>query len=230
MQLAIWMMRFLEGGQNSLKPNIDYSLYLVTDRDLMSTKTVEDSVEQAIRGGCTLIQLREKKLSSKDFYETARKVRAVTSKFNIPFIVNDRVDIALAVDADGVHIGQDDLPVEQVRKLIGPNKIVGVSASNLSEALTAVEEGADYLGIGAMFSTNTKTDADATSIEELTRIRKVISLPLVVIGGINKETIPQFKDIKIDGYAIVSAIVNQPDIIKATQELKQLIVDSCMEN
>ena len=196
----------------------------------MSTKTVEDSVEQAIRGGCTLIQLREKDISSKDFYETALKVRAVTSQFNIPFIVNDRVDIALAVDADGVHIGQDDLPVEQVRNIIGPNKIVGVSASNLTEALTAVGDGADYLGIGAMFSTNTKTDADATTLEELIRIRKAISLPLVVIGGMNKETIPLFKDISVDGYAIVSAIVNQPDIIKATKELKQLVVNLCMGN
>lgn len=213
-----------------MKPNIDYSLYLVTDRELMSTKTVEDSVEQAIRGGCTLIQLREKDISSKDFYETALKVRAVTSQFNIPFIVNDRVDIALAVDADGVHIGQDDLPVEQVRNIIGPNKIVGVSASNLTEALTAVGDGADYLGIGAMFSTNTKTDADATTLEELIRIRKAISLPLVVIGGMNKETIPLFKDISVDGYAIVSAIVNQPDIIKATKELKQLVVNLCMGN
>lgn len=194
----------------------------------MSTKTVEDSVEQAIRGGCTLIQLREKNLPSKDFYETAQKVRAVTSQYNIPFIVNDRVDIALAVDADGVHIGQADLPVEQVRRLIGPNKIIGVSASNLAEALTAVEQGADYLGIGAMFSTSTKTDADITSMEELIRIRETISLPLVVIGGINKETILLFKNIKIDGYAIVSAIVNQPDIIKATQELKKLTVDLCM--
>lgn len=211
-----------------MKPYIDYSLYLVTDRDLMSTKTVEDSVEQAIRGGCTLIQLREKNLPSKDFYETAQKVRAVTSQYNIPFIVNDRVDIALAVDADGVHIGQADLPVEQVRRLIGPNKIIGVSASNLAEALTAVEQGADYLGIGAMFSTSTKTDADITSMEELIRIRETISLPLVVIGGINKETILLFKNIKIDGYAIVSAIVNQPDIIKATQELKKLTVDLCM--
>ncbi len=212
-----------------MKPNIDYSLYLVTDRALMSTKTVEDSVEQAICGGCTIVQLREKDISSKGFYETSLKVKAITSHFNIPFIVNDRVDIALAVDADGVHIGQDDLPVEQVRNIIGPNKMVGVSASNLSEALTAVEEGADYLGIGAMFSTNTKTDADATSMEELIRIREAISLPLVVIGGINKETIPLFKDIRVDGYAIVSAIINQPDIIKATQELKQLIVNLCME-
>ena len=211
-----------------MKPYIDYSLYLVTDRDLMSTNTVVDSVEQAILGGCTLIQLREKNLSSKEFYETAQKVRAITSQYNIPFIVNDRVDIALAVDADGVHIGQSDLPVKQVRKLIGAQKIVGVSASNLEEALTAVEEGADYLGIGAMFSTNTKTDADVTSMEELIRIRKAISLPLVVIGGINKQTIPLFKNIKIDGYAVVSAIVNQPDIIKATQELKKLTVDLCM--
>ena len=152
-------------------------------------------------------------------------MREIKSLYHFPVIVNDRVDIALAVDADGVHIGQSDLPVKQVRKLIGAQKIVGVSASNLEEALTAVEEGADYLGIGAMFSTNTKTDADVTSMEELIRIREAISLPLVVIGGINKQTIPLFKNIKIDGYAVVSAIVNQPDIIKATQELKKLTVN-----
>lgn len=208
-----------------MKPKIDYTLYLVTDRKLMSSLTIEESVEQAVRGGCTLVQLREKEASSRDFYETGMKLRELTARLGVPLIVNDRVDIALAVGADGVHVGQDDLPTEVVRKIIGPDKIIGVSASNLSEALSAAEAGADYLGIGAMFATDTKTDAHLTAIEELRYIREAISLPIVAIGGINKKTVPFLRGIGIEGLAVVSAIAAQEDVAGAARELKRLFLE-----
>lgn len=205
-----------------MKPEIDYTLYLVTDRELMSSATVEESVEQAIRGGCTLVQLREKTASSRAFYDTAVKVRKITARRNVPLIINDRVDIALAVDAEGVHVGQHDLPTEKVRRLIGPDKILGVSAGNLPEALAAQKAGADYLGVGAMYATGTKSDAGITGMEELAAIRGRVALPIVVIGGINKKTIPQFAGTGIDGVAVISAIVSQPDVAGAAQEIKVL--------
>ncbi|NRT73926.1 thiamine phosphate synthase [Clostridium beijerinckii] len=203
-----------------MKPKIDYSIYLVTDRDLMSTKTLEEAVEKAIIGGCTLIQLREKDCSSLDFYNTAVKVKEITDKHNIPLIINDRVDIALAVDAAGVHVGQSDIPAAIVRKVIGNDKILGVSTGSVNEALEAEKNGADYLGVGAMYSTGTKKDADSTSMDELRKIRENVSIPIVVIGGINKDRVEDFEGIGIDGLAIVSAIIAKKDITAAARELK----------
>lgn len=203
-----------------MKPNIDYSIYLVTDRDLMSTETLEEAVEKAIIGGCTLIQLREKDCSSLDFYNTAVRVKEITDKHNIPLIINDRVDIALAVDAAGVHVGQSDIPAAIVRKVIGNDKILGVSTGSVNEALEAEKNGADYLGVGAMYSTGTKKDADSTSMDELRKIRENVSIPIVVIGGINKDRVKDFKGIGIDGLAIVSAIIAKEDITTAAKELK----------
>ena len=207
-----------------MKSNIDYTLYLVTDRTLMSTERLETAVEQAILGGCTVVQLREKDCSTLDFYNTAVKIKEVTSHYNVPLIINDRIDIALAVDTDGVHVGQSDIPAKIARKLIGSDKILGVSAANLEEAIKAQKDGADYIGVGAMFSTLTKTDAKLTSIDELKEIRKHISIPIVVIGGINKNTIPKFHGINIDGIAVVSAIISQPNIKEASQELKRIFL------
>lgn len=208
-----------------MKPSIDYTIYLITDRNAMSTKTVEESVEQAINGGCTLVQLREKNISSRDFYNTAKRVREITDKYQVPLIINDRVDIALAVDADGVHVGQKDIPAKSVREIIGKDKIVGVSASCLSEALIAAKDGADYLGVGAMFRTDTKKDADILTMEELYNIRKFVDIPIVVIGGIDKTTIPRFFGMGIDGLAIISAIVSQKDITKSAKEIKDMFVN-----
>jgi len=205
-----------------MKPDIDYTLYLVTDRKLMVTETIEECVEQAVLGGATVVQLREKTASSRDFYQTALRVREITADLGVPLIINDRADIALAVDADGIHIGQDDLTYYVARRIVGPDKIVGVSASNLAEALAAAQMGADYLGVGAMFATGTKTDANLTNIDELRRICKEVSLPIVVIGGINKDTVPIFKGTGIDGIAVVSAIVAQQDAAYAAQELRAL--------
>lgn len=203
-----------------MKREIDYSIYLVTDRHLMSTETLEEAVEQAIIGGCTLVQLREKDCSSLDFYNTAVKIKGITDKYNVPLIINDRLDIALAVDAAGVHVGQSDMPATIVRKIIGEDKIIGVSTGSLEEALKAQKDGADYLGVGAMYSTGTKKDANPTSMEELKKIRENVTLPIVVIGGINKERVRDFNEINIDGLAIVSAIIAQKDIVQATKDIK----------
>ncbi len=205
-----------------MKPQIDYSIYLVTDRDLMSTETLEEAVEQAIKGGCTLVQLREKDCSSLDFYNTAVKVKKITDKYNIPLLINDRLDIALAIDAAGVHVGQSDLPCSVVRKIIGDDKVIGVSAGNLENAVKAEKDGADYIGVGAMYATGTKKDAKPTSMEELQKIRENVSIPIVVIGGINKDRVQDFKGMNINGLAIVSAIIAQKNIAKATEEIKNI--------
>ena len=202
--------------------NFDYTLYLVTDRQLMSCDSLTEAVEQAILGGCTMIQLREKELSSLEFYSQAVAVKQVTDKYHIPLIINDRIDIAMAVQATGVHIGQHDLPAAAVRKVIGENMLLGVSASSIAEAIQAQQDGADYLGVGAMFPTGTKTDADSVSMEELQKIRAAVSLPIVVIGGINKGNAGRFKPMGIDGLAVVSAIIAQSDIKAAAAELKDL--------
>ena len=202
--------------------NFDYTLYLVTDRQLMSCDSLTEAVEQAILGGCTMIQLREKELSSLEFYNQAVAVKQVTDKYHIPLIINDRIDIAMAVQATGVHIGQHDLPAAAVRKVIGENMLLGVSASSIAEAIQAQQDGADYLGVGAMFPTGTKTDADSVSMEELQKIRAAVSLPIVVIGGINKGNAGRFKPMGIDGLAVVSAIIAQSDINAAAADLKDL--------
>lgn len=206
-----------------MKNKIDYSLYLVTDRELMSTPTLEEAVERAIKGGTTLVQLREKTASSLEFYQTAGKVKQVTSRYHVPLIINDRVDIALAVDAAGVHIGQSDLPARSVRSILGKDKILGVSASTLEEALRAREDGADYLGVGAMFATGTKNDAKLVSMEELRKIREAVKLPIVVIGGINQRTVPLFNGMGIDGIAVVSALMSAEDIAGEAKKLKQSV-------
>ena len=202
--------------------NFDYTLYLVTDRQLMSCDSMTEAVEQAILGGCTMIQLREKELPSLEFYNQAVAVKQVTERYHIPLIINDRIDIAMAVQATGVHIGQHDLPAAAVRKVIGENMLLGVSASSIAEAIQAQQDGADYLGVGAMFPTGTKTDADSVSMEELQKIRAAVSLPIVVIGGINKGNAGRFKPMGIDGLAVVSAIIAQSDIKAAAAELKDL--------
>ncbi len=202
--------------------NFDYTLYLVTDRQLMSCDSLTEVVEQAILGGCTMIQLREKELPSLEFYNQAVAVKQVTERYHIPLIINDRIDIAMAVQATGVHIGQHDLPAAAVRKVIGENMLLGVSASSIAEAIQAQQDGADYLGVGAMFPTGTKTDADSVSMEKLQKIRTAVSLPIVVIGGINKGNAGRFKPMGIDGLAVVSAIIAQSDIKVAAAELKDL--------
>lgn len=205
-----------------MKHGIDYCLYLCTDRRLMTSPTIEASVESALRGGTTVIQLREKDCSSREFYELGLRVKKITERYNAPLIINDRVDIALAVGAAGVHVGQGDLPCKVVREIVGPDMIVGVSAATLEEAVRAEQDGADYLGVGAMYATATKTDTRPVSMEELLKIRAAVKIPIVVIGGINKQTLGNFKGTGVDGLAVVSAIVAQPDPEAAARELLRM--------
>ena len=200
----------------------DYTLYLVTDRMLMSTKTLGEAVEQAVIGGCTMVQLREKEISSLDFYVLASEMKKTTDRYGIPLIINDRIDIAMAVDAAGVHIGQKDIPADIARKVIGKDMLLGVSATSVTEAVNAAIAGADYLGVGAMFQTGTKPDAGFVSMEELGRIRRAVDIPIVVIGGISRENAMLFQPMGIDGLAVVSAVIAQPDIKKSAADLKSL--------
>ena len=207
----------------------DYRLYLVTDRNCLQQQTLEQAVEQAILGGVTLVQLREKAIASKAFYERALRIKAICHHYNVPLLINDRVDIALAVEADGVHIGQSDLPCGVVRQLLGKDKIIGVSARTAQQAIQAQADGADYLGVGAMFATSTKQDAQTVTIASLTQIRQAVTLPIVAIGGINHTTLPalqqalQAADTSIDGVAVVSAILGQKDVKLASEQLKEMI-------
>ncbi len=205
------------------KSKTDYTLYLCTDRGLMSCDTVEQSVEEGIKGGCSVIQLREKDCSSREFYELAVRVKKITDSYDVPLIINDRLDIAQAVDCAGVHLGQSDMPCTEARKILGADKIIGISAATLDEAVKAQADGADYIGVGAMYQTNTKTDARAVTKEQLAEIRKAVDIPIVVIGGINLRTLPDFKGMNIDGAAVVSAVVAQPDIEKAAKEMRNAI-------
>lgn len=203
-----------------MKRKIDYTLYLCTDRELMSTNTLEEAVEQAIRGGCTLVQLREKDCSSLEFYRTAVGVKKITDRYGIPLIINDRADIALAVGADGVHAGQSDLPCSELRAMLGDDRVIGISAATVEEAVRAQKDGADYIGVGAMFPTGTKADARAVSMETLAEIRRAVSIPIVVIGGIGPQNAAGFRGTGVDGLAVVSAILSKPDIAAAARELR----------
>ena len=203
-----------------MKP--DYSLYLVTDRMRMSTRTLGEAVEQAVIGGCTLVQLREKEIPASDFYMLALEIKKITDRYGIPLIINDRIDIAMAAGAAGVHIGQQDIPADIARKVIGKDMLLGVSVGSAVEAIDAVKAGADYLGVGAMFPTGTKPDAGFVSMEELGRIRKAVDIPIVVIGGINRENAMLFRPMGVDGLAVVSAVIAQPDIKASAADLKSL--------
>lgn len=212
-----------------MKPKIDYTLYLVTDQRLMSAASLDLTVEQAILGGCTLIQLREKDISSLEFYSLAVRIKGITDLYNVPLIINDRIDIALAVDAAGVHIGQDDMPLAAARQILGNDKIIGVSVSSVKEAVWAQRDSADYLGVGAMFPTGTKTDSAVISINELRQIRGNVNIPIVTIGGINKNNIHMFRGTGTNGIAVVSAIISQLDIQGAANELKLRFAGECHE-
>lgn len=205
-----------------MKINVDYTLYLVTDRRLMSTATLSEAVEQAILGGCTMVQLREKEASGSSFFKLAEEMKQMTDRYQVPLIINDRIDIALAVGAAGVHVGQNDIPAYAVRNIIPHNMLLGVSAASVDEAIQAQHAGADYLGIGAMFPTGTKDDARAVTMEELNKIKQAVTIPIVAIGGINKHNIASFRPMNIDGVAIVSAIIAESDIKGAAAALKCL--------
>lgn len=201
--------------------NEQLNLYLVTDRHWLANRNLEDDVEKAILGGVTMVQLREKNIDNDSFIELAKKVKQVCNKYKVPFIINDNLEVALAVDSDGIHIGQDDLPASLVRQKIGPNKILGVSAHNLDEAIAAKKAGATYLGAGAMFSTTTKDNTTNLSIEQLQAITKNVDIPVVAIGGINYDNCLSLKNCNLAGIAVVSAIMAATNISEAASNLKK---------
>ncbi|MGH4123672.1 MAG: thiamine phosphate synthase [Clostridium sp.] len=205
-----------------MKNNIDYSLYLVTDRDVLVNTDIYTDVEQAIKGGVTLVQIREKKVGTLEFYNIAVKIKCITDKYKVPLIINDRLDIAQAIDAAGVHLGQSDMPADIARCLLGNNKIIGVSTSTLEEAKKAERQGADYVGVGAMFPTTTKDDASAVSVACLKEIKEGISIPVVAIGGISEKNVALLKPANIDGIAVVSAILSKKSVKIAAEKLGDL--------
>ena len=167
----------------------DLLLYAVTDRSWLGNETLYEQVEKALKGGATFIQLREKELDEEHFMEEAVALKELCHNYHVPFVINDNIEVALAVDADGVHIGQDDMSVEEARKLLGEDKIIGVSAHNVEEAIKAQKGGADYLGVGAVCATSTKKDANVVSKEEIKKICHTVEIPVVAIGGVKKENI-----------------------------------------
>ena len=203
---------------------MDLTLYLVTGRYDFSDEKFLAVIEEACKNGVTLVQLREKTLLTGAFYELALKVKAITDRYHIPLIINDRVDICLAVDAAGVHIGDDELPVDVVRSLIGPEKILGVSAKTVERGLKAEKAGADYLGIGAIFPTKTK-DTALTSIETLKAINGAVTIPSVAIGGIKEENLVDFRGTGIAGVSIVSEIMLAEEVGKKVRSLRQKIAE-----
>lgn len=199
---------------------IDYTLYLCTDSGLMSSATVEESVERAVQGGCSVVQLREKEASSLELFQLAERVKRVTDKYGVPLIINDRLDICQAVDAAGVHLGQSDLPCAEARRILGAEKIIGVSAATPEEAAKAQADGADYLGVGAVFPTATKTNTRKVTPEIIRGIRQAVTIPFVVIGGVNAENITRLYGLGIDGAAVISAVIAQPDITAAAEKMR----------
>lgn len=203
----------------------DMRLYAVTDRSWLGDKKLADQVKECLEGGVTFLQLREKKLNEEAFYEEALEIKKLCKEYSVPFIINDNVDVALRCDADGVHVGQSDMEAQDVRAKLGPNKIIGVSARTVEQAVKAEKKGADYLGVGAVFSTSTKLDAREVSWETLKEICETVSIPVVAIGGITADNLSQLAGTGVEGVAVVSAIFAQKDIKAATENLRKLSED-----
>lgn len=198
--------------------SIDLSLYLVTD-DSSDEEKFLNTIEEGIKGGVSVVQIREKTAETLDFYNLALKVKKITSKYNVPLIINDRVDVAMAIDAEGVHVGQSDMPCDITRKLIGNDKILGVSAATISEAKKAEKDGADYIGTGAIFPTATKDDAPSITKKDLKEIVESINIPVVAIGGITLDNACELLDTGISGLSVVSAIMSAENPKKASEKL-----------
>ena len=203
--------------------NLDTTLYFITDSTGFTEEEFLVRVEQALRGGATLLQLREKEKSTREYIELAKKVHNLTKKYNVPLIIDDRVDVALAIDAEGVHVGASDMPVATAKKLMGEDKIVGATAKTVPWAKEAYEQGADYLGVGAIYPTTTKVKTVQTSTDTLMDICKSVPIPVNAIGGLNKDNIDVLKGIPIGGICVVSAIMKAENVRKATEELSEKI-------
>ena len=201
----------------------DLLLYAVTDRHWLNGRTLTKVVKESLDGGATFIQLREKTLDEESFLEEAKEIKKLCAEYNVPFVINDNVDIALAMDADGVHVGQSDMEAGNVREKLGPDKIIGVSAQTVEQAVLAEKRGADYLGVGAVFPTGSKDDAVEVSHETLKAICEAVSIPVIAIGGITVDNTKELAGSGICGIAVISAIYAQEDIPAATSRLKQVV-------
>ena len=199
----------------------DLLLYAVTDRHWLNGRTLYSVVKESLDGGVTFLQLREKELDEVHFLEEAKELQQLCREYQVPFIVNDNVDIAIAMDADGVHVGQSDMEAGDVRAKLGSDKIIGVSAQTVEQAILAEKHGADYLGVGAVFPTGSKDDADDVSYETLKAICEAVSIPVIAIGGITQENVKELAGSGICGIAVISAIYAQQDIQKASEDLKK---------
>jgi thiamine-phosphate pyrophosphorylase len=203
---------------------IDYSLYLVTDRSFLGNMSLAKAVEAAIKGGVTAVQIREKDISTRTFYDIALSIKKVTNYYKIPLFINDRIDIAMAVDAEGVHLGQSDMKLEIAREILGTKKIIGISAQNISEAIEAEKHGADYIGVGAVFYTSTKNDINKPiELNGLRLICNQIKIPKIAIGGINSSNLKNVISAGANGAAVISAILGEKDIEATAARLLKLI-------
>lgn len=208
----------------------DLLLYAVTDRHWLGQNTLCDVVKQSLLGGATFVQLREKELDYENFLDEAKSLKELCLQCGVPFVINDNVDLAIEIDADGVHVGQDDMEAGAVREKLGSDKIIGVSAQTAEEALLAEKRGADYLGVGAVFPTNSKDDALEVPFSELKAICEAVSIPVVAIGGITQDNVCELAGSGIDGIAVISAIFGQEDIRAATEKLKSSVIDLVEKN
>lgn len=200
----------------------DLQLYAITDRYWLNGARLADQVEEVLKNGATFLQLREKEFSHEEMVAEAKEIKEIAKKYHIPFVINDDIYAAKEIDADGVHIGQSDMEFQKAREILGPEKIIGLSAGNLQEAMAAEQMGADYIGVGAVFHTDTKENTTAITFDELYRITSSISIPVVAIGGISAENLMQLKGTGIDGIAVISAIFGQTDPGVATKHLAAL--------
>lgn len=194
-------------------------LYAVTDRSWLNGEPLTRAVDKALSGGVTLLQLREKNMAEADFIKSAQEIKQVCKERGVPLIINDNVNVALAVDADGVHLGQGDMPISRARQILGKNKIIGITAKTVEQAVEAEKNGADYLGSGAVFGTSTKSDAKKMELETLQKITSAVKIPVVAIGGITAENVTQLENTGISGAAVVSGIFAQKDIEAASRQL-----------
>ena len=201
--------------------NFDTTLYFITDSTGFSEEEFLSRVEQALKGGVTLLQLREKEKTTREYIALAEKVHKLTQKYNIPLIIDDRIDVAMAVDAEGVHLGQSDMPVDIARKILGKDKIIGATAKTVSQALAAYVNGADNLGVGAIYPTTTKVKTVLTSVDTLKEIVKAVPIPVNAIGGLNKNNIDILENTGIAGVCVVSAIMKADNPQKAAEEIKE---------
>lgn len=219
----------MRGDGNVRCSREDLVLYAVTDRSWLRGERLASVVEKAIEGGVGFVQLREKELEGRELLEEAKEVKGVCERYGVPFVVNDDVELALRIDADGVHVGQKDMEAGEARRRLGPDKIVGVTARTVEQAIAAERNGADYLGVGAVFPTGSKKDAKVISHETLREICEAVQIPVIAIGGIQEENVGRLRGSGICGVAVISGIFGKKDVRKAAEELRERTMEMLWE-